>query len=39
MSLALDRVSLVELEIKSLEFSHTVSFDDLLRNEGNMDDN
>jgi len=39
MSLALDRVSLVELEIKSLEFSHTVSVDDLLRNEGNMDDN
>lgn len=39
MSFTLDGVSLVELEIKSLEFSHTVSVDDLLRNEGNMDDN
>lgn len=38
MSLALDGVSLVELEI-SLEFSHTVSVGDMLRNEGNMDDN
>lgn len=39
MSLALDGVSLVELEIKSLEFIHTVSVGDMLRNEGNMDDN
>ena len=39
MSLALDGVSLVELEIKSLEFNRTVSVGDMLRNEGNMDDN
>lgn len=38
MSLAFNGVSLVELEIKSLEFSHTASVGDM-RNEGNMDDN